>query len=88
MQRNTKEALAAIIHQVALYARVSKDICATCGKSERLHGAGLGHDFKGQDPEAQLQPLRQMCASPGTRSAYGRRQARPAGFRRRGRLEV
>ncbi len=64
MQRNNKETLAAVIRQVALYARVSKDICQVCGKSEKLHGA-LGHEFKGQDPEAQLQPLRQMCASRG-----------------------
>jgi DNA invertase Pin-like site-specific DNA recombinase len=75
MQRNSKETVAAVIRQVALYARVSKDICQVCGKSERLHPRAdldangetgrLDHAFKGQDPEAQLQPLRQMCASRG-----------------------
>jgi DNA invertase Pin-like site-specific DNA recombinase len=64
MPRNSKETVVAVIRQVAVYARVSKDICQVCGKSERLH-VGLDHEFKGQDPEAQLQPLRQMCASHG-----------------------
>jgi DNA invertase Pin-like site-specific DNA recombinase len=46
---------------VVLYARVSKDTCRTCGKTEDSHGPTIAHDFKGQDPEAQLQPLREMC---------------------------
>jgi DNA invertase Pin-like site-specific DNA recombinase len=46
---------------VALYARVSKDICRTCGRTESNHNESTGHDFRGQDPEAQLQPLREMC---------------------------
>jgi DNA invertase Pin-like site-specific DNA recombinase len=50
---------------VALYARVSKDICRACGKTEAAHGETTGHDFKGQDPEAQLQPLREMCRMRG-----------------------
>lgn len=50
---------------VALYARVSKDICRTCGKSEAAHDENTAHEFKGQDPEAQLQPLRAMCAAKG-----------------------
>ena len=54
---------------VALYARVSKDICRTCGKNEAAHdvaaGESTGHDFRGQDPEAQLQPLREMCRARG-----------------------
>lgn len=50
---------------VALYARVSKDICRTCGKAPALHGPELDHEFKGQDPEAQLQPLRAMAAARG-----------------------
>lgn len=65
------------MNQVALYARVSKDICRTCGKppaahvtypvdvpAEILRDAGQ-HEFKGQDPEAQLQPLREMCRMRG-----------------------
>lgn len=50
---------------VALYARVSKDICRTCGKREDAHDSTIDHAFKGQDPEAQLQPLRAMCAAKG-----------------------
>lgn len=50
---------------VALYARVSKDICRTCGRAEAAHDGSTGHDFKGQDPEAQLQPLREMCRMRG-----------------------
>lgn len=51
---------------VALYARVSKDICRTCGKQPAAHeDGGAGHEFKGQDPEAQLQPLREMCRMRG-----------------------
>lgn len=50
---------------VALYARVSKDICRTCGKAEARHNATIDHEFKGQDPEAQLQPLREMCRMKG-----------------------
>jgi DNA invertase Pin-like site-specific DNA recombinase len=46
---------------VALYARVSKDICRTCGRAEASHDDSTGHEFRGQDPEAQLQPLREMC---------------------------
>ena len=50
---------------VALYARVSKDVCRTCNKAEEAHDAATGHEFKGQDPEAQLQPLREMCRMRG-----------------------
>lgn len=50
---------------VALYARVSKDICRTCAKAEASHDEATGHDFRGQDPEAQLQPLREMCRARG-----------------------
>jgi DNA invertase Pin-like site-specific DNA recombinase len=50
---------------VALYARVSKDICRTCGRAEASHDDSTGHGFKGQDPEAQLQPLREMCRMRG-----------------------
>ena len=51
---------------VAIYARVSKDICRTCGKAPAAHEAlAAGHEFKGQDPEAQLQPLRAMCRMKG-----------------------
>lgn len=55
------------MNSVALYARVSKDICRTCGKAEAAHDpdAADGHDFRGQDPEAQLQPLREMCRMRG-----------------------
>jgi len=52
--------------QVALYARVSKEICGKCGRNfDRHKGGTAGHDFQGQDPEAQLQPLRAMCRSRG-----------------------
>jgi site-specific DNA recombinase len=64
LQRDNKDAIAAIIRKVALYARVSKDMCAVCEKAERGH-AKLDHQFKGQDPEVQLQPLRKMCADRG-----------------------
>ena len=52
------------MNSVALYARVSKDICRTCGKAEAAHdpASATGHEFRGQDPEAQLQPLREKCA--------------------------
>jgi DNA invertase Pin-like site-specific DNA recombinase len=51
---------------VALYARVSKDICRSCGRQPEAHVAGvIDHEFKGQDPEAQLQPLREMCRMMG-----------------------
>jgi DNA invertase Pin-like site-specific DNA recombinase len=50
---------------VALYARVSKDMCRTCGKTPAAHNETTGHEFKGQDPEAQLQPLREMCRMRG-----------------------
>ena len=50
---------------VALYARVSKDICRTCGKAPPAHTPAFDHEFKGQDPEAQLQPLREMCRMRG-----------------------
>lgn len=55
------------MNSVALYARVSKDLCRTCGKAEAAHDpdAADGHDFRGQDPEAQLQPLREMCRMRG-----------------------
>jgi len=53
------------MNQVALYARVSKDICRTCGRAEATHDETTGHEFKGQDPEAQLQPLREMCRMRG-----------------------
>jgi hypothetical protein len=46
---------------VALYARVSKDRCRKCGKIEENHGSE-DHSFAGQDPEAQLQPMREICA--------------------------
>ena len=49
---------------VALYARVSKERCRKCGKLFDDHERA-DHDFQGQDPEAQLQPLRQMCSSRG-----------------------
>jgi DNA invertase Pin-like site-specific DNA recombinase len=50
-----------MMNLVALYARVSKDLCRTCSKAEAAHNETINHDFKGQDPEAQLQPLREMC---------------------------
>ena len=50
---------------VALYARVSKDICRTCGRAPGAHDEKAEHEFKGQDPEAQLQPLREMCRMRG-----------------------
>jgi DNA invertase Pin-like site-specific DNA recombinase len=53
------------MNSVALYARVSKDICRTCGKAEARHNPTIDHEFKGQDPEAQLQPLREMCRMKG-----------------------
>src|SRR5690349_16362256 len=53
------------MNQVALYARVSKDICRTCGRAPATHTEETGHEFKGQDPEAQLQPLREMCRMRG-----------------------
>jgi DNA invertase Pin-like site-specific DNA recombinase len=71
---------------VALYARVSKDICRTCGKAPTSHDATTGHEFKGQDPEAQLQPLREMCRMRGWTIAReyvdqgwsGAKESRPA----------
>jgi|SRR5580704_5954335 DNA invertase Pin-like site-specific DNA recombinase len=53
------------MNQVALYARVSKDLCRTCGRGEATHVDAAGHEFRGQDPEAQLQPLREMCRMRG-----------------------
>lgn len=50
---------------VALYARVSKDICRICNKATADHDESTGHEFRGQDPEAQLQPLRELCRSRG-----------------------
>jgi DNA invertase Pin-like site-specific DNA recombinase len=49
---------------VALYARVSKEQCRKCGRAFDNH-ADADHEFQGQDPEAQLQPLREMCRSRG-----------------------
>lgn len=71
---------------VALYARVSKDICRTCGKAPAAHDPSLEHEFKGQDPEAQLQPLREMCRMRGWTIAReyvdqgwsGAKESRPA----------
>lgn len=53
------------MNYVALYARVSKDICRSCGKTPAAHNPSVDHEFKGQDPEAQLQPLRVMCQMRG-----------------------
>jgi DNA invertase Pin-like site-specific DNA recombinase len=53
------------MNSVALYARVSKDLCRTCGKGDAAHDETIDHEFRGQDPEAQLQPLRAMCAMRG-----------------------
>jgi DNA invertase Pin-like site-specific DNA recombinase len=56
---------------VALYARVSKDICRTCGRQPEAHVPGvIDHEFRGQDPEAQLQPLREMCRMRGWTIAH------------------
>src|ERR1700691_2472934 len=71
---------------VALYARVSKDICRTCGKAEAAHNETIDHEFKGQDPEAQLQPLREMCRMRGWTIVHeyvdqgwsGAKESRPA----------
>jgi DNA invertase Pin-like site-specific DNA recombinase len=71
---------------VALYARVSKDMCRTCYKAEAAHDATIDHEFKGQDPEAQLQPLREMCRMRGWTIVHeyvdqgwsGASQSRPA----------
>lgn len=71
---------------VALYARVSKDMCRTCGKTPGAHTAAVDHEFKGQDPEAQLQPLREMCRMRGWTIAHeyvdqgwsGASESRPA----------
>jgi len=49
---------------VALYARVSREQCRKCGRVFEDH-ADADHDFAGQDPEAQLQPLREMCRARG-----------------------
>lgn len=49
------------MNSVVLYARVSKDICRTCGRQPDAHSPAVDHEFKGQDPEAQLQPMREMC---------------------------
>lgn len=74
------------MNQVALYARVSKDICRTCSKAPAAHTEGTGHEFRGQDPEAQLQPLREMCRIRGWTIARefvdqgwsGAKESRPA----------
>lgn len=74
------------MNSVALYARVSKDICRSCGKAPAAHDAATGHEFKGQDPEAQLQPLREMCRMRGWTIAReyvdqgwsGAKESRPA----------
>jgi DNA invertase Pin-like site-specific DNA recombinase len=74
------------MNSVALYARVSKDVCRTCSKVEESHDALTGHEFKGQDPEAQLQPLREMCRMRGWTIAReyvdqgwsGAKESRPA----------
>jgi len=71
---------------VALYARVSKDLCRTCSRAEATHDQNTGHDFRGQDPEAQLQPLREMCRMRGWTIAHeyidqgwsGASESRPA----------
>lgn len=71
---------------VALYARVSKDICRTCSKPPAAHTETTGHEFKGQDPEAQLQPLREMCRIRGWTIVHeyvdqgwsGAKESRPA----------
>jgi DNA invertase Pin-like site-specific DNA recombinase len=46
---------------LALYARVSTDKCEVCGKKPSLH-PGVGHAFRGQDPEVQLRELREWAA--------------------------
>jgi DNA invertase Pin-like site-specific DNA recombinase len=74
------------VNLVALYARVSKDICRTCGKAPAAHTSEIAHEFKGQDPEAQLQPLREMCRMRGWTIAHeyidqgwsGAKESRPA----------
>lgn len=74
------------MNSVALYARVSKDMCRTCGKTPAVHSETTGHEFKGQDPEAQLQPLREMCRMRGWTIAReyvdqgwsGAKESRPA----------
>jgi DNA invertase Pin-like site-specific DNA recombinase len=74
------------VNLVALYARVSKDICRTCGKQPAAHTETAGHEFKGQDPEAQLQPLREMCRIRGWTIVHeyvdqgwsGAKESRPA----------
>jgi DNA invertase Pin-like site-specific DNA recombinase len=70
---------------VALYARVSKEQCRKCGKIFDDHTTA-DHDFQGQDPEAQLQPLREMCRGRGWTIAHeyvdqgwsGGKESRPA----------
>jgi len=72
------------VNLVALYARVSKDMCRTCGKA--AHDDSAGHEFKGQDPEAQLQPLRELCRMRGWTIVHeyvdqgwsGAKESRPA----------
>ena len=56
--------LVCLFVNVALYARVSREQCRKCGKVFEDHHEA-DHDFSGQDPEAQLQPLRAMCQSRG-----------------------
>jgi DNA invertase Pin-like site-specific DNA recombinase len=74
------------VNLVSLYARVSKDLCRTCGKAEAAHNETINHDFKGQDPEAQLQPLREFCRMRGWTIVHeyidqgwsGAKESRPA----------
>jgi DNA invertase Pin-like site-specific DNA recombinase len=75
-----------MMNLVALYARVSKDLCRTCGRAEATHNPTVDHEFKGQDPEAQLQPLREMCRMRGWTIVHeyidqgwsGAKESRPA----------
>jgi DNA invertase Pin-like site-specific DNA recombinase len=46
--------------KVALYARVSTDKCDLCNRKPAAH-PGVGHEFRGQDPEVQLRELREWA---------------------------